>query len=185
MSPIRQKKATFICIFYRAFARFLCGCCPRLFHRWKRHSGKSGNNNTINVSRVDPLSISTSTWLLMWCLRKRIKLPLRNLMRCFLDEQGRIATIQNCSFISISHTWHLCFTICCYCSIIIISEEDQRDNGPKHHHHLLIADFFITLSRVSINKVPNCHVHLFIQRKRGDHFELFFKGISRSSCTNQ
>ena len=60
------KKATFICIFNRAFARILCGCCPRLFHRWKRHSGKSGSNNTINVSRVDPLSISTSTWLREW-----------------------------------------------------------------------------------------------------------------------
>ena len=58
-------------------------------------------------------------------------------------------------------------------------------HSKNHHHHLLIADFFITLSRVSINKVPNCHVHLFIQWKRGDHFELFFKGISRSSCTNQ
>ncbi|KZS17717.1 putative Class A rhodopsin G-protein-coupled receptor gprdop2 [Daphnia magna] len=34
--------------FRRAFARILCGCCPRLFHRWKRHSGKSGSNSTIN-----------------------------------------------------------------------------------------------------------------------------------------
>ncbi|KAI9553356.1 hypothetical protein GHT06_021254 [Daphnia sinensis] len=34
--------------FRRAFARILCGCCPRLFHRWKRHSAKSGSNNTIN-----------------------------------------------------------------------------------------------------------------------------------------
>jgi hypothetical protein len=96
---------------------------------------------------------------------------LRNLMRCFLEEKGRVATTQNGYFISISPTWHLCFTICCYCSIIIISEEDQRDNGPKHHHHLLIADFFITLSLVSINKVPNCHVHLFTQYQTEDHFE--------------
>lgn len=35
-------------ILNRAFARILCGCCPRLFHRCKRHSGKSGTNNTIS-----------------------------------------------------------------------------------------------------------------------------------------
>lgn len=32
----------------RAFARILCGRCPSLFHRCKRHCGKSGSNNTIS-----------------------------------------------------------------------------------------------------------------------------------------
>ncbi|XP_059352599.1 dopamine receptor 2-like isoform X1 [Daphnia carinata] len=47
--------------FRRAFARILCGCCPRLFHRWKRHSAKSGSNNTINQHLVGSNSRSHVT----------------------------------------------------------------------------------------------------------------------------